>query len=590
MRKLFTIPALALGGALLLAGCGGGGDSGPTEAEIEAMQQAAAIAAAEKAAADAIDVAHMAALALGASSDQDAVNNVNALITAARALIAGLPEGAEAPDASGLTIAMALAASQQRAIDAEAARAAAEQKVKDAENEQARREAEAEQQRLAEEAERLKQEAARMAVQAARYFDGIAPQNGSPTDVAAGIALSAGERAAAYNNEIAATADTPLIAADTRIRVGIGTDPVVVLSEDKDEIIAALSGWEGKHYLAEPEDDGMYEAVVYSNVGMPTMGDRFGQVGVGTPADGYEYGLNEDGEHVVDTTTSTDVQMRVASPQFDQTAGVKTFAKGENLERVVISGSYHGVSGTYYCAPTGDTICASRVAADGFQLGTVASATDSAFTAGATGWNFKPSDPGARVTSMPDSIYASYGVWMHTSEDGSTITGSAFVDVRGGVGANGLPAAAALDSLHGTASYEGGAAGLYALSDSHGAGNDSGHFIADATLDADFSENSITGMIDNFKVGDDEMARDWSVELKEGAIAAIGGITRTGADQTNNDTVWTIGGNAAAASGEWSGTLYDNDDAGVPKVVTGTFYSTYGNTGKMVGAFGANQQ
>ena len=44
------------------------------------------------------------------------------------------------------------------------------------------------------------------------------------------------------------------------------------------------------------------------------------------------------------------------------------------------------------------------------------------------------------------------------------------------------------------------------------------------------------------------------------------------------------------ASGEWSGTLYNNGDDGVPQVGTGTFYSTYGSEGKMVGAFGVDKQ
>ena len=87
-------------------------------------------------------------------------------------------------------------------------------------------------------------------------------------------------------------------------------------------------------------------------------------------------------------------------------------------------------------------------------------------------------------------------------------------------------------------------------------------------------------------MGADGKSRNWSVELKEAAIADGGGIARDTAD----DTVWTIGGTAAAASGAWSGTLQDNGADGVPKVATGTFNSTYGGDGRMVGAFGANKQ
>ena len=265
---------------------------------------------------------------------------------------------------------------------------------------------------------------------------------------------------------------------------------------------------------------------------------------------------------------------------FDQDAGVKTFNLGDNQRAVMIQGTYHGVSGTYSCTTTAPAICASNVADDGFQLGTVASEKDSTFTAGSTGWNFKPDAPSDRVLGMPDAIYASYGWWIHKSADDMTYTASAFVDDKGMV-----PAAAGLDSLKGTATYVGGAAGKYALSSSTGGTNDAGHFTAKAMLNANFTDNSITGIIDNF-MGADGMLRDWSVELKKASVAATGGITRADA----NDTVWTIGGTAAEASGEWLGTLKDNGDDNVPKVATGTFHSRYGSDGTMVGAFGVNVQ
>ncbi len=71
-----------------------------------------------------------------------------------------------------------------------------------------------------------------------------------------------------------------------------------------------------------------------------------------------------------------------------------------------------------------------------------------------------------------------------------------------------------------------------------------------------------------------------------------------GSDSNNMDvnTTWSINGNAAAKSGTWSGTMYDEkpgdapdgDGSNIPTVVTGTFYSEFGSEGRMVGAFGAN--
>ena len=423
---------------------------------------------------------------------------------------------------------------------------------------------------------------AAMAATAAKLYTGIAAQNGTPATTAAGTALSDGERAAAYNNSNVPSGNTPVTPVDTRIMVGIGTATPVSLTEDKKTMVAAHYGWAGKRYTAEPDDDGMYEAMVYSNVGEPTEGDKFGH---DTETDGYEYDLDdgstagaEEGELVITGAVAT-ATARIASPSFDQSAGTKEFELPTNMVRVSIPGSYHGVSGTYYCTPAASSTCAAQVAANGFTLGGTANA-DNAFTAGGGVWAFKPANPETRIMSTPDAIYASYGWWIHKSEGGSRFTASAFVDTRGDV-----PAAAALDALQGTATYIGGAAGKYALSSSTGGTNDAGHFTAKATLNADFSDNSITGTIDNF-MGANGMSRPWSVELKEAAIAATGGITRAADD----DTVWTIDDTAAAASGEWSGSLYDNGADGVPKVGTGTFYSTYGQDGKMVGAFGVNKQ
>ena len=420
---------------------------------------------------------------------------------------------------------------------------------------------------------------AAMAVTATKLHKGIAAQNGAQATTAAGTALADGERAAAYNDDDVPSGNTPATPVDTRIMVGIGTANPVALTEDKKNPPTAHHGWTGKRYTAEPANDGTYEAVVYSNVGDPTEGDPFNEEYTLNAADvampGELTEANADGDGTDDNFVAT----RVASSSFDQSAGTKEFKKGDNLSRVVISGSYHGVSGTYYCTPATDSTCAVQVAAKGFTLGGTLDATN-AFTADGGTWTFKPGTATTKVMSVADAIYASYGWWIHKSADDKTYTASAFVDDKGEV-----PDATGLTALQGTATYMGGAAGKYALSSSTGGTNDAGHFTARATLNADFSDNSITGTIDNF-MGADGMARDWSVELKEAAIANTGGITRA----ADNDTVWTIDGTAAAASGEWSGSLQDNGDDGVPKVATGTFDSTYGDDGVMVGAFGANKQ
>ena len=254
------------------------------------------------------------------------------------------------------------------------------------------------------------------------------------------------------------------------------------------------------------------------------------------------------------------------------------FSASETTDRRIdVPGSYHGVSGTYYCTPTTRADgCTASVAATGFMLG------------GGT-WAFKPGDQNARVTESADTEYASYGWWLRKAANDGPFTASAFHDFKGTAGAGLVDI---MDLVAGTATYVGGAAGKYALASSTGGTNDAGHFTARATLEAEFGDatagNTISGTIDNF-IGADGQERDgWSVELKEAVLANDGGISRAESD----DTLWSLVADDAnaEASGEWSGNLREEGTDGVPKVATGTFYSEYGTAGRMVGAFGATKQ
>ena len=412
---------------------------------------------------------------------------------------------------------------------------------------------------------------AAMAVTAAKLHAGISAQmgDGDLTN------LEANDRDAGYN------------ATGTAILVSIGSETAaataaITLSEDKDTTVAAHHGWEGKRYTASPTGGGTYEAVVYSNVGEPTMGAKFN-----SGADAGNVGFaTVDGVLTIDGSTNT--ANRISSPSFDHAAGYKTFKLPESnpqgATNITIPGSYYGVAGTYACNPTdNDNGCRVTKASDGYTLVLTGD--------GGGAWTFTATNPEARVTSMPDGDYASYGWWIHKSADDKTYTASAFVDDKG---ADPTALAGIHGTLNGTATYMGGAAGKYALSSSTGGTNDAGHFTARATLEADFNDDTITGTIDNF-MGADNMSRNWSVELKEAGLSDDGAIgSGTAADNsaiTMAETVWTIDEDAAEASGQWSGQLQEaGTDDGVPQVATGTFYSTYGDDGKMVGAFGVNKQ
>ena len=126
-------------------------------------------------------------------------------------------------------------------------------------------------------------------------------------------------------------------------------------------MVAPNHGWMGKKYTASGTDvDGMYEAVVYSNVEAPTEGKKFGS-STAVPNDDFQYQLSTAEGTMGELLTI--VAANVASPSFDQSAGTKEFKLPTNRLRVMIDVSYHGVSGVYYCTPAGgDTDCSAAVA------------------------------------------------------------------------------------------------------------------------------------------------------------------------------------------------------------------------------------
>ncbi|MDE0374025.1 MAG: hypothetical protein OXI73_15990 [Rhodospirillales bacterium] len=405
--------------------------------------------------------------------------------------------------------------------------------------------------------------AAAMAATAAKLYAGIAAPTGdasSPAD---------GDRAAAYNAD-----DTAILVSADADLTATGHSDAVTLSENKDAMVADNHGWAGKMY-ADPAGGDMVEAYVYSNVEAPMMGKKFGGAAAG---DEFEYTLVEGALNVANGLTDANADKVVLSG-VTRTAGTETFKLPESnpggLTNILVSGSFHGVSGTYSCTPTTPADgCTASVAAMGFTL------------AGGT-WTFTPTNANARVRDSADTAYASYGWWLSKAANDGPFIASAFVDEKGTV-----DAASGLNNLNGTATYVGGAAGKYALSSTTGGTNDAGHFTARATLEANFTTNTaetaISGTIDNF-MGADGMSRDWSVKLNGSQIGDTGEIGNASAS-TGVDTVWTIGGADADESGQWTGTLRNNGDDGVPQVATGTFYTEFGRQGKMVGAFGVNKQ
>ncbi len=377
---------------------------------------------------------------------------------------------------------------------------------------------------------------------------------------------------------------------------GFGGRAAAQLKEDKSTMVAPLHGWTGSRHTAtvavgtvrtvngsdNRDAPGTYTAHLYSDVGEPTQGAKFNTLANFDTTNGE---LPATGGHFEAANAA-----KIASPEFDHSAGVKPFKlpdpnpTGERI--VTIDGSYDGVAGVYSCntgtAGTG-TCTVTKASGDGYTL-----------TGTGSTWTFKPGNPEDTLAPTPDTVYPVYGWWLHEALDGTSYV-SAFTSYRGTDGPVNLSPSSTPDgdpvNLHGTATYRGGAAGMYALQSATGGTNDAGRFTADAELKATFSttaggtfttdiNHKIEGTIDNF-MGSDGMSRDWSVALKEGSIDFLGVIR-------SPKTIWSIGGTAAGESGQWTGNLYKQNDGGVPTVGTGVFHSEYENAGRMVGAFGVN--
>lgn len=268
------------------------------------------------------------------------------------------------------------------------------------------------------------------------------------------------------------------------------------------------------------------------------------------------------------------------------------------------AGTYFGAPGQYQCYDAAQ--CGIMRNADG-TVGFADAGAAAGFQAGT--WTFTP-DSGAMIM-VPDQDWMVFGAWLTTPD---LATGTH----RMGVFFNGMDTYTHADAqgnnlftvgatgLNGSATYSGGAAGVYRD------GTAAGLFTAEANLTANFDvdgdgvadagDYTLSGRIDNFRgtdgvyLGDDTQGspnhptageNDWVVSLGQVNLANIGAGTGT------------IPATATAGSadgvpwvGNWSGQLYgpDTDATGgmSPTGIAGQFQSGNAST-SVVGAFGAQR-
>ena len=244
--------------------------------------------------------------------------------------------------------------------------------------------------------------------------------------------------------------------------------------------------------------------------------------------------------------------------------------------------TFRGASGTLTCGGTTD--CTATLDADGD------------ITAVTEGWIFTPGD-GATI-DVPDSDYLHYGFWLQrtTDADGEVTYNEVETFAGSSVDASGDVAA-----VTGSATYSGGALGVYVHSVTNPDGTEasatSGHFTADVALTATFGQvpvsaddstgtiapnllNTLSGTINNFMLSGHDEGPGWSVAL-QGAIAPDAGTV--------------TGGTAKGGNGDGSLTATFHGDVtavdGVvpkPSSVVGEFNAGFSD-GSVAGAFGATK-
>ncbi len=341
--------------------------------------------------------------------------------------------------------------------------------------------------------------------------------------------------------------------------------------------VAALGGWAGADYegmegTGAAKHTGMVRS--YSNA---EAAKKVAFVGsAGEAIHGLMDGSSDNKKD--DYTVPAAVADRNIAGSAFPTTGTETYAGNDRK----FAGTYMGASGTYECTSSGDDACQASARGD-----------DRILLTGA--WTFTPS--AGAMLDMTDARYLQFGWWVRKDNDGDPTHAGAFY---GSTGSSTLDPFSTVnnDNLVGKATYMGKAAGKFAVSDGLRPADDhSGHFTADARLEADFKSagSTLSGTISNFRLNDDGTTDPgWSVELQKAMWDGNNDSFKTSATPANDRTVWSIGTAKGTAAGTWEAQLYDDKADGgsnnTPQSVAGKFHSAISTTHEMVGAFGAELQ
>ena len=286
------------------------------------------------------------------------------------------------------------------------------------------------------------------------------------------------------------------------------------------------------------------------------------------------------------STVATRVSNIMAAGFSSSGAGTLTYpadnsATDDKDEAFETAGTYNGAMGTYRCAASSGATCSVTYDAKG-KISSIA-----------TNWIFTPAE--GAMSDQPDYDYYNYGFWLKKTTDKDGVL--TYNEVETFAGSTLAPATG---SPAGTASYAGGATGVYVKNtynpDRTLDTASSGHFTADVNLMAYFGggnvgtnkHHSIEGTIDNFMLsGEGDDGSGWSVDVAAGPGISGGAFT---------DGTAKGGGGATDAekNGSFTGTYHGpvvDAEGGIhgPKVLVGEFNATF-TDGSVAGGYGARKQ
>ena len=426
---------------------------------------------------------------------------------------------------------------------------------------------------------------------------------------------------------LAATADYDLeIARDrTGTTIKIDDDPMAAADDPKFEQAMDLGSGRTMHVRtmdADADGNVVEEVVIVSTDIQAPKATPFGKVadqtlnadGDGDAAPGRSAVARDLGEALVSTNDEDAAVLKnIKASEFAKAAGTTvthtfngvipddagTADVDESKAAAKVDGTFNGASGTYKCITAGaDASCTVTVNGKGV------------LTAATDGWIFTP-DAGAK-SDVADADFLHYGFWLQKTTDKDDVL--TYDEVETFAGSSLLASIGSeIDSVTGSASYKGGATGVYVknvlTSEGATASSTAGHFTATADLKAYFDQTvddqatttvdeadtiapnllkTISGTISKFTLSGGE-ANTWAVTLNKSDPRIDGENTFAGTTDG--------GGDPGKFSGAYHGAVsvdHDDDDQTTninvaPSVVVGEFDANFKN-GSVAGGFGARKE